>query len=216
VKRTYADTSNFRAPFDPVAFQGIGAVPVRRTYEDVSQFRAPYNQGYYQSGELQGLGAATSGSAFVPSPAQAPPNMRAYLQSGRPMGTLRRDLGSALNQVPQWVYVVLGATGLYFAYKAYKQNKAGAERTELGSAPTQRSAELAANYRRNGRAGLTARKRGARWTAYYRGSPVAWGHKTKSNALAAGANWVSYLGQGGEPTADELRKWKKHAVVAKR
>lgn len=146
MKRTYADTSNFRAPFDPIPFQGIGAVPVRRTYEDVSQFRAPYNQGYYQSGELQGLGSqATYVPSLAPTPEQAPPALRAYLQSGRPMGTLRRDLGSALNQVPQWVYVVLGATGLYFAFKAYR---AGSARAELGSAPTMRSAEMAANRRR--------------------------------------------------------------------
>lgn len=141
MKRTYADTSNFRAPFDPVALQGIGAV--HRSYEDVSNFRAPYDDGYYQSGSLRGLGTAPLllGPAHVPTPEQAPPAMRAYLQSGRPMGTLRRDLGSALNQVPQWVYIALGAAGLYFAYQAYKKS---ATRSEPA---TKRSAELAANAR---------------------------------------------------------------------
>ena len=148
MKRTYTSVSDFRAPYDSVPFAGLGAT--RRSYEDVSNFRAPYDNGYFQNNTLFGLGAAaTASSGIVPNPNEAPAELQAYLASGRPMGTARRDLGSALNQVPRWVYAVLGAGALYLAWKSYQGNKQSSARRELEGARTLRSAELSANYRRN-------------------------------------------------------------------
>lgn len=159
MQRTYTSTANFRAPFDSVPFAGLEtATKVQRTYGEVSNFRAPYDTGYYQSGALRGLGGVTFNPAhlLVPAPEQAPPAMQAYLVSGRPMGTARRDLGSALNQVPRWAYGVIGAVALYFAWRAYKQSPKSA-RAELEGARTERepatmrSAGMASNRRRRRR-----------------------------------------------------------------
>ena len=73
MKRLYVSTADFRAPFDPVQFQGLGqdpegdprwhrpAPPRRwppgRSYWETALFRAPYRKGYYQDNSLFGLGA---------------------------------------------------------------------------------------------------------------------------------------------------------------
>lgn len=73
MRRLYVSTADFRAPFDPVPFQGLGqdpygdprwhypAQPRRwprgRSYWETAYFRAPYRKGYYQDNSLFGLGA---------------------------------------------------------------------------------------------------------------------------------------------------------------
>ena len=73
MKRAYISIEDFRAPFDPVPFQGLGqdpygdprwhrpAPPRRwprgRSYWEIAYFRAPYRKGYYQDNSLFGLGA---------------------------------------------------------------------------------------------------------------------------------------------------------------
>lgn len=72
MKRLYVSTADFRAPFDPVPFQGLGQDPAGdprwhrpspprrwpagRTYWETALFRAPYRKGYYQDNSLFGLG----------------------------------------------------------------------------------------------------------------------------------------------------------------
>lgn len=95
--------------------------PRGRSYVDVSNFRAPYDKGYYQSGALQGLGALQAGL----DQRQLPEKFRRYVVSGEKMGTFRRDLGSALNQVPRWLYGVLAVGGFGLAYLSYRRWKGG-------------------------------------------------------------------------------------------
>lgn len=76
MKHRYISVADFRAPFDPIPFQGLGDPegdprwhrpaqpshwPGRRTYWETAMFRTPYRQRYYQDNSLFGLGAdATS------------------------------------------------------------------------------------------------------------------------------------------------------------
>jgi hypothetical protein len=88
MKRVYVSTADFRAPFDPIPFQGLGQDPsgdprwhrpapprkwpagvshggTRRTYWETALFRSPYRKGYYQDNSLFGLGAVAPGSVTV-------------------------------------------------------------------------------------------------------------------------------------------------------
>jgi hypothetical protein len=81
MRRLYVSVADFRAPFDPVPFQGLGqdpygdprwhhpAEPRRwprgRTYWETAYFRAPYRKGYYQDNSLFGLGAEASGAVSI-------------------------------------------------------------------------------------------------------------------------------------------------------
>ena len=73
MKHRYISIADFRAPFDPIPFQGLGDPegdprwhrpapprkwPPGRTYWETALFRAPYRRGYYQDNSLFGLGAA--------------------------------------------------------------------------------------------------------------------------------------------------------------
>jgi hypothetical protein len=115
-KRTYADTSNFRAPFDAAVLQGLGTVV--RSYQDVANFRAGYDDGYFQDNSLFGLGAVT-----VPSMSAAPAALRRYLEAGAPMPTWRRDLGAATNQIPRWAWGLMAVGALALAYRGFKAAK---------------------------------------------------------------------------------------------
>lgn len=89
MKRLYVSTADFRAPFDPIPFQGLGQDPAgdprwhrpapprrwpsgkapvpgraKRTYWETAYFRAPYRTGYYQDNSLAGL-AGTGPSVDV-------------------------------------------------------------------------------------------------------------------------------------------------------
>lgn len=79
MKRIYISTADFRSPFNPVPFQGLGdpegdprwhqpAPPRRwpkgRTYWETALFRAPYRKGYYQDNSLFGLGATGGNIAY--------------------------------------------------------------------------------------------------------------------------------------------------------
>ena len=44
MRRTYADVSDWRAPFDSAVLQGLGVVS--RHYADIANFRAGYDDGY--------------------------------------------------------------------------------------------------------------------------------------------------------------------------
>ena len=64
MNRIYTDTAHFRAPYNTanISFAGLGDDwqrhwPAGRTYYDIANFRAPYDGGYYQRGNLRGLGA---------------------------------------------------------------------------------------------------------------------------------------------------------------
>lgn len=70
MNRIYTDTSHFRAPYDTpnISFAGLGddrQWPAGRSYYDISNFRAPYDEGYYQPGNLRGLGAVASGRSGI-------------------------------------------------------------------------------------------------------------------------------------------------------
>lgn len=65
MRRIYASTAHFRAPYDTpnVSFAGLGAEhgaydanrwPAGRSYWTQHFYRAPYQAGYYQSGALRG------------------------------------------------------------------------------------------------------------------------------------------------------------------
>lgn len=65
MRRIYASTAHFRAPYDTpnVSFAGLGADhraydanrwPAGRSYWTTQFYRAPYQAGYYQSGALRG------------------------------------------------------------------------------------------------------------------------------------------------------------------
>jgi hypothetical protein len=113
----YVSTADFRAPFDPVDFQGLGAVRARREYYTVANFRAPYDDGYFQNNTLFG----------VPSNLQvtsvAPPLVRRYLANGEPVPTTLRDVATPLNQINRWIYAGIGLVSLYAAHRAYKRWK---------------------------------------------------------------------------------------------
>ena len=120
-KRTYADTSNWRAPFDAAVLSGLGIVS--RSYQDVSNFRAA-DDGYFQDNSLFGLGTSPT---YAGSPASYPPAFRRYLDAGAPMPTWRRDLGAATNQIPQWAWGLMAVAALALAYRGFKAHKASKE-----------------------------------------------------------------------------------------
>lgn len=121
MKRVYADTSSFRAPFDDAVLQGLGSV--RRDYMSIANFRAGYDEGYFQDNTLFGLGA-------TPNITAAPVAFRRFVETGAPMSTWRRDLGSASNQVPRWAWLVLGAGALALAYRGFKNAKSSKKKSE--------------------------------------------------------------------------------------
>ena len=117
VRRTYADVSDWRAPFDSAVLQGLGVVS--RHYADIANFRAGYDDGYFQDNSLLGLGVVT-----VPSMAAAPVAFRRYLEAGAPMPSWRRDLGAATNQIPRWAWGLMAVGALALAYRGFKAAKA--------------------------------------------------------------------------------------------
>ena len=52
-----------------------------------------------------------------------PEEMERYISIGQPMSTWRRDLGSAMGQVPRLVYGAGIALSLFMARRAYKRFK---------------------------------------------------------------------------------------------
>jgi hypothetical protein len=122
--RSYVDVSKFRSPYNypTLTLTGLGAEnelkrtwPKGRSYMDTSRFRAPYLDYQFQDNQLFGLGAP------APLDQQAlPENLQAYLRTGAPMSTLRRDLGSALAQVPRLAWGLGAAVAGFVAYKAWK------------------------------------------------------------------------------------------------
>lgn len=127
MRRAYVDVSKFRNPFNypNLTLTGLGSEPgVRgswpkgRSYVDTSRFQSPYNDYYFQDNSMFGLGAA-------PPSQPLPPRLEAFLQTGQPMSTARRDLGSALAQVPRLVWGVGFAVSGWVAYKAWKELNRG-------------------------------------------------------------------------------------------
>lgn len=110
MKRVYADTSDFRAPFDSPNLSlsgspdGLGGDPRYapapgypkgqvvtqwprgRRYYDTSNFRAPYDDGYYQDNTLFGLGADP---AQVPGGQPLTAEQRAVIERQAPPGMRR-------------------------------------------------------------------------------------------------------------------------------
>jgi hypothetical protein len=113
VKRTYASTADFHAPFDSAVLQGLGTV--QRDYLSIANFRAGYDEGYFQDNSLFGLGATNV--------ALAPPAFRRFVDAGAPMPTWRRDLGAATSQIPRWAWALLAAGALGLAYRGFKTAK---------------------------------------------------------------------------------------------
>ena len=134
-KHVYVDPSKFRAPlnYPNLTLTGLGEDlrskwPAGRSYVDVSRFQAPYLDYYFQNNQLFGLGANAVGI-----PAKIPPDFDTYLKTGAPMSTVRRDLGSALAQVPRiaWGLLALGAG--YMTYKAHKLYKSELPKKRSGT-----------------------------------------------------------------------------------
>lgn len=115
----YVSTADFRAPFDPVDFQGLGAVerrwPKARSYWDTGNFRAPYDDGYFQNNALFGVPPGLDLSS------QAPSLVRRYVANGEPVPTGLRDAVTPLNQVNRWVYAGLGVGALVLGWRSYKK-----------------------------------------------------------------------------------------------
>ena len=135
-KHVYVDPSKFRAPlnYPNLTLTGLGEAltakwPGGRSYVDVSRFEAPYLDYYFQNNTLFGLGAA---APTQPLPAQ----LDAYLKTGSPMSVVRRDLGSALGQVPRVLWGIFALGAGYMTYKAYKFYKSEMPKKHGGSAPT--------------------------------------------------------------------------------
>ena len=175
MKRMYVSTADFRAPFDPVPFQGLGQDPAgdprwhqpapprhwppKRTYWETAYFRAPYRKGYYQDNSLFGLGdtnttiRAVQDALKVPSTgswdsrtadaARAAQKRLGLPETGAPDVTLLaglglvsipgalpttidaslRDVRTAFNQIPPWLYVAGGGVLLVLAYRSYQRWK---------------------------------------------------------------------------------------------
>lgn len=124
MRRAYISTADFRAPFDPVDFQGLGATkwPPKRSFWDTGHFRSPYDNGYFQNNQLFGVPPAVNMNV------QAPALVRRYVASGEPVPTTLRDAAIPFNQVNRWVYAGMGALALgmgYRAYKRWKKDKSG-------------------------------------------------------------------------------------------
>ena len=119
-RHVYVDPSKFRAPlnYPNLTLTGLGEAltgkwPPGRSYVDVSRFQVPYLDYYFQKNSLFGLGD--------PAPSEnLPPDFQSYLRTGAPMSTVRRDLGSALAQVPRVVWGILALGAGYMTYKAHK------------------------------------------------------------------------------------------------
>lgn len=135
-KHVYVDPSKFRAPlnYPNLTLTGLGlgealtaSWPNRRSYVDVSRFEAPYLDYYFQNNSLFGVGDAAPAQ---PLPAQ----LDAYLKTGSPMSTARRDLGSALAQVPRVVWGILALGAGYMTYKTYKLYKSELPKRHGGAA----------------------------------------------------------------------------------
>lgn len=131
--RHYVSTADFRAPYDPVDFQGLGQLArprfkPGRSYWSTAEFRAPYDRGYFQNNQL--FGVPTN---YDPA-ANAPPLVRRFVVSGEPVPTTLRDAATPLNQVNRWVYAGLGAASLIFGYRSFKKWK-----KEKGKAPSGQS-----------------------------------------------------------------------------
>jgi hypothetical protein len=117
----YVSTADFRAPFDPVDFQGLGDVsqrwPAGRSYWTTANFRAPYDEGYFQNNTLFGVP-----SDYDPA-SNGPKLVRRYVVNGEPVPTTLRDAVVPFNQVNRWVYVGVGLLSLVGAYRSYKKWK---------------------------------------------------------------------------------------------
>lgn len=130
----YISTADFRAPFDPVDFQGLGTTarrrwPPGRSYSDTGNFRAPYDNGYYQNNQLFGVPTSLDLKSVSPD------LVRRYLVSGEPVPTGLRDASVPFNQVNRWIYAGLGALSLFLGYRSYKAWKL----TKKGAAPSGQS-----------------------------------------------------------------------------
>lgn len=119
-RHIYVDPSKFRAPlnYPNLTLTGLGEAlkqswPKGRSYVDVSRFEAPYLDYQFQNNTLFGLGAA-------PPTQPLPDPLRVYLATGAPMSTIRRDLGSAMAQVPRVAWGIGAAIAGYMTYKAWK------------------------------------------------------------------------------------------------
>lgn len=120
MRRMYISTADFRAPFDPVDFQGLGNAPTwpaGRSYWSTANFRAPYDDGYFQNNTLFGVP-----NDFDPS-ANGPKLVRRYVVSGEPVPTTLRDAMVPFNQINRWVYVGVGAVAMIAAWRSYKKWK---------------------------------------------------------------------------------------------
>lgn len=119
MRRVYVSTADFRAPYDPVDFQGLGNArwPAGRSYWNVANFRAPYDDGYFQNNQLFGVPTNLDMSR------EAPALVRRFVVSGEPVPTTLRDVATPLNQVNRWVYAGLGGAALFFAHRSYKRWK---------------------------------------------------------------------------------------------
>jgi hypothetical protein len=174
MRRAYISIEDFRAPFDPIPFQGLGqdpygdprwhvpAPPRRwprgRSYWETALFRAPYRKGYYQDNSLFGLGAtaatvsiqdiqkavgaAQTGQwdAATAAAIRKKQKQLGLAETGAPdfpllaaLGLAQaeaptitpadaffRDARTALNQVPQWAYLVGGGLLLILAWNGYQ------------------------------------------------------------------------------------------------
>ena len=115
MRRMYVSTADFRAPFDPVDFQGLGAV--RRAYYTTANFRAPYDDGFFQNNTLFGV------PSNLDVGANAPALVRRFIANGEPVPTTLRDVATPLNQINRWVYAGMGLLALYAAHRSYKRWK---------------------------------------------------------------------------------------------
>lgn len=123
MKRVYASTADFRAPFDSAVLSGMGAVS--RHYMDVANFRAGYDNGYFQDNSLFGLGAVPP--AAITQTSALPVAFRRYVETGVPMASWRRDLGAATNQVPRWAWGLIAVGALALAYRSWPKKSAAAK-----------------------------------------------------------------------------------------
>jgi len=120
-KHVYVDPSKFRAPlnYPNLTLTGLGEAlrqkwPPGRSYVDTSRFWAPYLSYEFQDNTLFGLGDAMPTEPL-------PPKLQAYLQTGMPMNSLSRDVGSAMAQVPRVLWGVMALSASYMTYKAWKR-----------------------------------------------------------------------------------------------
>lgn len=131
-RRAYISTADFRAPYDPVDFQGIGQTatgnrwPRGRSYWTVANFHAPYDDGYFQDNQLFGVPSDVNLSK------DAPALVRRFVVSGEPVPSTLRDVATPLNQVNRWLYAGMGAAALFMAHRSYKRWKKEKGKTPSG------------------------------------------------------------------------------------